>query len=136
MEVYDFTRAKTGRFSGSEWVTTHFDFNSMHDILIKLDILGHDVPTIIRLLQDATELTAHDPLDDKPTMELFSGLGPLGLKSKDLLGIQTGTLGIPEFGTKFVRQMLMDTKPTTMSEIVRISGLSHGTECGWETRRT
>lgn len=130
MEVYDFTPVqKPADSAEAEWVTTHFDFNSMHDILIKLDILGHDVPTIIRLLQDATGIDPLTiPLDDKPTMELFSGLGPLGLKAKDLLGIQTGTLGIPEFGTKFVRQMLMDTKPTTMSEIVRISGLSHGTD--------
>ncbi len=130
MEVYDFTPVqKPADSADAEWITTHFDFNSMHDILIKLDILGHDVPTIIRLLQDATGIDPLTiPLDDKPTMELFSGLKPLGLKSKDLLGIQTGTLGIPEFGTKFVRQMLMDTKPTTMSEIVRISGLSHGTD--------
>lgn len=130
MEVYDFTPVqKPADSADAEWVTTHFDFNSMHDILIKLDILGHDVPTIIRLLQDATGIDPLTiPLDDQPTMKLFSGLEPLGLKSKDLLGIQTGTLGIPEFGTKFVRQMLMDTKPTTMSEIVRISGLSHGTD--------
>lgn len=130
MEIYDFTPVqKPADSADAEWITTHFDFNSMHDILIKLDILGHDVPTIIRLLQDSTGMDPLTiPLDDKPTMELFSGLKPLGLKAKDLLGIQTGTLGIPEFGTKFVRQMLMDTKPTTMSEIVRISGLSHGTD--------
>ncbi|MEG2360810.1 MAG: PolC-type DNA polymerase III [Christensenella sp.] len=130
MEIYDFTPVqKPADSAEAEWVTTHFDFNSMHDILIKLDILGHDVPTIIRLLQDATGIDPLTiPLDDKPTMQLFSGLKPLGLKAKDLLGIKTGTLGIPEFGTKFVRQMLMETKPTTMSEIVRISGLSHGTD--------
>ncbi|MEA4853553.1 MAG: PolC-type DNA polymerase III [Christensenella sp.] len=129
-EVYEFTPLQRPADSqDAEWVTTHFDFNSMHDILIKLDILGHDVPTIIRLLQDMTGMDPLTiPLDDKPTMELFSGLKPLGIKSSDLLGIQTGTLGIPEFGTKFVRQMLMDTKPTTMSEIIRISGLSHGTD--------
>ncbi len=129
-EIYEFTPVQKPADSvDAETVTTHFDFNSMHDILIKLDILGHDVPTIIRILQD---ITGRDPLtiplDDPDTMKLFSGLEPLGLKSAQLLGIQTGTLGIPEFGTKFVRQMLMETMPSTMSEIVRISGLSHGTD--------
>ncbi|WP_066647539.1 PolC-type DNA polymerase III [Christensenella timonensis] len=129
-EIYEFTPVqRPADAADAEWVTTHFDFNSMHDILIKLDILGHDVPTIIRLLQDMTGIDPLTiPLDDKPTMDLFSGLKPLKLKPADLLGIQTGTLGIPEFGTKFVRQMLMDTKPTSMAEIIRISGLSHGTD--------
>ncbi|BDF58498.1 DNA polymerase III PolC-type [Christensenellaceae bacterium] len=129
-EIYDFTPVQhPADKADAEWVTTHFDFNSMHDILIKLDILGHDVPTIIRLLQDMTGIDPLTiPLDDKQTMELFSGLKPLKIKPADLLGIQTGTLGIPEFGTKFVRQMLMDTKPTSMAEIIRISGLSHGTD--------
>ncbi|MGI6154208.1 MAG: PolC-type DNA polymerase III, partial [Christensenellaceae bacterium] len=129
-EVYEFTPVqKPADAMGAEAVTTHFDFNSMHDILIKLDILGHDVPTIIRMLQDLTGIDPLAiPLDDPDTMALFSGLAPLKIKAKDLLGIKTGTLGVPEFGTKFVRQMLMDTIPKTMSEIVRISGLSHGTD--------
>lgn len=129
-EVYEFTPVqKPADSMDAEAITTHFDFNSMHDILIKLDILGHDVPTIIRILQDLTGVDPLTmPLDDKETMKLFSGLEPLGITPDQLLGIETGTLGIPEFGTKFVRQMLMDTKPSTMAEIVRISGLSHGTD--------
>ncbi len=129
-EVYEFTPVqRPADKADAEFITTHFDFNSMHDILIKLDILGHDVPTIIRILQDMTGMDPLTiPLDDKPTMELFSSLKPLGITPEQLLGIKTGTLGIPEFGTKFVRQMLIDTMPATMSEIVRISGLSHGTD--------
>ncbi|MEG0584792.1 MAG: PolC-type DNA polymerase III [Christensenellaceae bacterium] len=129
-EIYEFTPIqKPADSQDAETVTTHLDFNSMHDILIKLDILGHDVPTVIRILQDMTGMDPLTiPLDDKPTMQLFSGLEPLHLKPSQLLGIQTGTLGIPEFGTKFVRQMLIDTMPTSMAEIVRISGLSHGTD--------
>ncbi len=129
-EVYEFTPVqRPADKQDAEFITTHFDFNSMHDILIKLDILGHDVPTIIRILQDLTGMDPLTiPLDDQKTMELFSGLKPLGVKPEQLLGIKTGTLGIPEFGTKFVRQMLMETKPSTMAEIVRISGLSHGTD--------
>ncbi len=129
-EVYEFTPVqRPADKQDAEFITTHFDFNSMHDILIKLDILGHDVPTIIRYLQDLTGMDPLTiPLDDKETMRLFSGIGPLGFKPEQLFGIKTGTLGIPEFGTKFVRQMLMDTLPSTMAEIVRISGLSHGTD--------
>jgi DNA polymerase-3 subunit alpha (Gram-positive type) len=128
-EIYEFTPVqRPADKQDSEFITTHFDFNSMHDVLIKLDILGHDVPTIIRILQDLTGMDPLSiPLDDRKTMELFSGLDPLDIKPEQLLGIRTGTLGIPEFGTKFVRQMLMETKPSTMAEIVRISGLSHGT---------
>ncbi len=129
-EVYEFTPVqRPADKEDAEFITTHFDFNSMHDILIKLDILGHDVPTIIRILQDMTGIDPLTiPLDDKPTMELFASLKPLGIKPQQLLGIKTGTLGVPEFGTKFVRQMLLDTLPSTMAEIVRISGLSHGTD--------
>ncbi|MDL2237250.1 PolC-type DNA polymerase III [Christensenellaceae bacterium OttesenSCG-928-K19] len=129
-EVYEFTPVqRPADKQDAEFITTHFDFNSMHDILIKLDILGHDVPTIIRHLQDLTGIDPLEiPLDDKETMELYSTIKPLGIKPEQLFGIKTGTLGIPEFGTKFVRQMLTDTLPTTMGEIVRISGLSHGTD--------
>ncbi len=111
----------------AETVTTHFDFASMHDILVKLDILGHDDPTMIHALEQLTGVPyAQIPLDDPQVMSLFSSPDALGVTSKEL-GCSTGTLGVPEFGTPFVRQMLMDTKPTTMEELIRISGLSHGT---------
>ncbi len=129
-EIYEFTAVqKPADAESAETITTHFDFNSMHDILIKLDILGHDVPTTIRHLQDLTGMDPLTiPLDDAKTMKLFSSLESLNLAPDQLLGIDVGTLGIPEFGTKFVRQMLKETIPTTMAELVRISGLSHGTD--------
>jgi len=129
-EVYEFTPIqKPADKMDRETITTHFDFNSMHDILVKLDILGHDNPTIIRMLQDLTGLDPlHIPLDDPDTLSLFSSTQALGINPEQIRGIQVGTLGIPEFGTKFVRQMLYDTRPTTLSELVRISGLSHGTD--------
>ncbi len=129
-EIYEFTAVqKPADSEEADTITTHFDFNSMHDILIKLDILGHDVPTIIRHLQDVTGMDPLTiPLDDPDTMKLFSSLESLNLTPDQLMGIDVGTLGIPEFGTKFVRQMLKQTLPTTMAELVRISGLSHGTD--------
>ena len=129
-EVYEFTAIQkpADKIEGNS-VTTHFDFNSMHDILIKLDILGHDNPTIIKMLQD---LIGFDPLkiplNDPETMSLFSSVKALGITPDQIRGIDVGTLGIPEFGTPFVRGMLKDTKPTTMEELIRISGLSHGTD--------
>nr|WP_300004579.1 PolC-type DNA polymerase III [Tissierella sp.] len=109
-------------------ITTHFDYNAISSNILKLDILGHDVPTIIRMLEDITGI---DPttiaLDEKSTMELFHSIKPLKVEEKDI-NCKVGTLGIPEFGTRFVRQMLMETKPNTFSELVRISGLSHGTD--------
>lgn len=129
-EVYEFTPIqKPADKIHEETITTHFDFNSMHDILIKLDILGHDNPTFIKLLKDCLGFDPMDiPLNDKDTLSLFSGTEALGLTPDQLMGIDVGTLGIPEFGTAFVRGMLKDTRPTTMSELVRISGLSHGTD--------
>lgn len=128
-EIYDFTPVQypaDDRKSGV--ITTHFDYHSISGRILKLDILGHDVPTIIRMLEDMTGVDpATIPLDDKETMKLFVSTKPLGV-SKDEIGTEVGTLGIPEFGTKFVRQMLVDTKPTTFAELVRISGLSHGTD--------
>ena len=110
-------------------VTTHFDYHSIDHNLLKLDILGHDDPTMIRMLQD---ITGRDPLalplDDKGVMQLFTGLESLGLTPEQDGGIQIGTLGVPEFGTRFVMGMLQDTRPTTFSELVKISGLSHGTD--------
>ncbi len=109
-------------------ITTHFDYNAISGRILKLDILGHDVPTIIKMLEDITGITATEiPLDEKNTMKLFTSTEPLGITKKDI-NCEVGTLGIPEFGTKFVRQMLIDTKPSTFSELVRISGLSHGTD--------
>ncbi|ACB85022.1 PolC-type DNA polymerase III [Natranaerobius thermophilus] len=112
----------------TEVMTTHFDYNAISDRLLKLDILGHDVPTIIYMLESITGL---DPLkirlDDPDTIKIFSSPEPLGVGPEDI-DCQVGTLGIPEFGTRFVRQMLEDTKPQTFSELIRISGLSHGTD--------
>ena len=117
----------------SDIVTTHFDFNSMHDVLVKLDVLGHDDPTMLRRLQDLTGIAPQDvPLNDpaifKQIMSLFSGTEALGITAEELGVSESGTLGVPEFGTKFVRGMLKETKPTTMEELIRISGLSHGTD--------
>ena len=109
-------------------ITTHFDYHSISGRLLKLDILGHDVPTIIKMLEDITNVNAQSiSLSDKKTMSLFTGIEALNIKN-DAFDIEVGTLGIPEFGTKFVRQMLIDTKPSTFAELVRISGLSHGTD--------
>lgn len=108
-------------------VTTHFDYHSIDQNLLKLDELGHDDPTVIRMLEDLTGVNAQEiRLDDKETLSLFTSTDALGLKED--IGTKLGTYGVPEFGTKFVQQMLEDTKPTTFSELVRISGLSHGTD--------
>lgn len=129
MEIEDFCPIQfPADDSESEWRTTHFDFHSIHDNLLKLDILGHDDPTVIRMLQDLTGMDPKSiPLDDKKTMSIFSSTEALGV-TPEQIGTNMGTLGIPEFGTKFVRQMLEDTKPTTFAELVQISGLSHGTD--------
>lgn len=112
----------------SDVVTTHFDYHSIEGRLLKLDLLGHDDPTAIRMLEDLTHVAAHDvPFQDEATMSLFNDVSALGVKP-DEIGTPVGSLGIPEFGTRFVRQMLIDTRPETFAELVRISGLSHGTE--------
>lgn len=112
----------------SDTRTTHFDYHSIHDSLVKLDILGHDDPTVIRMLEDLTGVNAREiPLDDAKTMSLFSSTEALGVTTEEIKS-QVGTYAIPEFGTKFVRQMLVDTNPNTFSELVRISGFSHGTD--------
>ncbi|MEJ6527030.1 PolC-type DNA polymerase III [Exiguobacterium sp. USCH10] len=114
--------------NSSEWKTTHFDFHSIHDNLLKLDILGHDDPTVIRMLQDLSGIDPKTiPTDDPTVMKIFSSPEVLGVTPEQIES-KTGTLGIPEFGTKFVRQMLEETKPSTFSELVQISGLSHGTD--------
>ena len=110
-------------------ITTHFDFHALDDRLVKLDILGHDDPTALRMLNDLTGINPRSiPLDDEDTMSIYSSSEKLGIDLTALNGCEVGSLGIPEFGTSFVRQMLMDTRPTTMEELVRIAGLSHGTD--------
>ncbi len=109
-------------------ITTHFEYHALGDQLVKLDILGHDDPTVIKELEDLTGVKASSiSLSEKETMRIFSGVEPLGVKAEDI-DSSVGTYGIPEFGTRFVRQMLEATRPTTFSELVRISGLSHGTD--------
>ncbi|MBQ3400820.1 MAG: hypothetical protein IJG61_05400, partial [Lachnospiraceae bacterium] len=113
----------------TEIITTHFDYHSIDHNLLKLDILGHDDPTMIRMLQDLTGIDPLTiPLDDPKVMSLFQSTEALGITPEQNGGIKVGTLGVPEFGTKFVMGMLDDTRPTMMSELVRISGLSHGTD--------
>ena len=110
-------------------VTTHFDYHKIDHNLLKLDILGHDDPTMIRMLQDLTGIDPTKiPLDDKQVMSLFQNTDALGVKPEDILGCKLGSLGIPEFGTDFAMQMLIDTQPTSFSDHVRIAGLSHGTD--------
>ncbi len=110
-------------------ITTHFDYHSIEGRMVKLDILGHDDPTVIRMLQDITGISPQSiPFDDPQTLSLFSSPEALGLTPDDLNGDTVGTLGIPEYGTQFVRQMLADTHPQNFSELVRISGFSHGTD--------
>lgn len=128
-EIYEFTPIQyPADDRDSEWKTTHFDFHSIEDNLLKLDILGHDDPTMIRMLQDLSGIDPETiPHDDEAVMKLFSSTEPLGVTPEQIM-CKTGTLGVPEFGTRFVRQMLEETKPSTFSELVQISGLSHGTD--------
>ena len=114
--------------TGSDIITLHYDYHKIDKNLLKLDILGHDDPTVIRMLEDITGIKAHDiPFGDSETMSLFLNTDALKVTPEEI-NSPVGTYAIPEFGTKFVRQMLVDTKPTTFSELVRISGLSHGTD--------
>lgn len=129
MDVYDFTPIQYPADDiKSEWYTTHFDFHSIDENVLKLDILGHDDPTMIRFLQDLSGIDpAEIPMTDPAVMSLFSGTEALGVTAEQIFS-QTGTLGIPEFGTRFVREMLNDTHPSTFAELLQISGLSHGTD--------
>ena len=110
-------------------VTTHFDYHSIDHNLLKLDILGHDDPTMIRMLQDLTGIDPTQiPLDDPQVMSLFQNTSALGITPDQIDGCPVGSLGVPEFGTEFVIQMLLDTKPKCLSDLIRISGLGHGTD--------
>ena len=128
-DVYDFTPIQyPANDISCGVITTHFDYHSISGRILKLDILGHDAPTMIRMLEDITGIVATDiPLDDPKTMSLFTSTEALGVTPEEI-NCPIGSLAIPEFGTKFVRQMLLDTKPTTFAALVRISGLSHGTD--------
>ena len=129
MDVYDFTPYQfPAEDPNSAWRTTHFDYHKIEDDVLKLDILGHSDPTQLRMIQDLTKTDVSKvPLDDKETMGIFQNPKTLGVTSEQIL-CNTGTLGIPEFGTKFTIQMVEDTKPTTFGELIKISGLSHGTD--------
>ena len=129
MDVFDFTPFQyPADDPTSAWRTTHFDYHAIDQDVLKLDILGHSDPTQLRLIQD---LSGHDilkvPLDDKETMGIFLSPKPLGVTSEEIM-CDTGTLGIPEFGTPFTVGLVKDTKPTTFAELIKISGLSHGTD--------
>ena len=113
----------------TDTITTHFDYHSIDHNLLKLDILGHDDPTMIRMLQDLTGLDPVTiPLDDKKVMSLFQNTSALGVTPEQIGGTKLGALGIPEFGTDFAMQMVIDVKPQSFSDLVRIAGLSHGTD--------
>jgi len=129
MDIYDITPIQyPADDPTAEWRTTHFDFHSIHDNLLKLDILGHDDPTVIRYLQDISGIDPQDiPTDDPEVYKLFSTTESLGV-TPDQIRSATGSYGVPEFGTSFVRSMLEDTKPKSFAELVKISGLSHGTD--------
>lgn len=129
MDIYDFTPVQyPAEDQSAAWQTTHFDFHSIHDNILKIDILGHDDPTMIRMLQDLTGVDPQTiPTDDPGVMSLFSSPDVLGV-TEDQIFSKTGTLGVPEFGTRFVRGMLEETHPSNYSELLQISGLSHGTD--------
>ena len=128
-EIFEFTPVQhPADDPNSDIITTHFDYHSIDQNLLKLDILGHDDPTVIRMLQDITKTDPTKvPLDDKETMSIFSSTDALGVTPEQIKS-KVGSFGVPEFGTKFVRGMLVDTKPKTFDELIRISGLSHGTD--------
>ena len=129
MDVYDFTPYQfPAEDPTSAWRTTHFDYHKIEEDVLKLDILGHSDPTQLRMIQDTSKTDVTKvPLDDRETMGIFLGPEPLGVTKEQIL-CNTGTLGIPEFGTKFTLQMVEDSKPQTFGELIKISGLSHGTD--------
>ena len=129
-EIYSFTPVQhPANDMTTPTITTHFDYHSIDHNLLKLDILGHDDPTMIRMLEDLTGLDAKKiPLDSKEVMSLFMNTSALGITPEEIGGCKLGALGIPEFGTDFAMQMVIDAKPTCFADLIRISGLSHGTD--------
>jgi len=129
-EIYSFTPIqKPANDMSTDIITTHFEYHSIDHNLLKLDILGHDDPTMIRRLEDLTGLDAKTiPLDDQKVMSLFHNTEALGISPEDIGGTKLGSLGVPEFGTEFAMQMLIDANPQNFSDLVRIAGLSHGTD--------
>ena len=128
-EIWDFCPVQhPADDKDSEWITTHFEYHSMEENLLKLDMLGHDDPTMIRMLEDLTGVDAQKiPLDDKDTMSIFTSSKVLGFENDPVLG-PVGSCGIPEFGTSFTRGMLQETQPTKFDTLIRLSGFSHGTD--------
>lgn len=129
MDVFDFTPFQyPADDSASPWRTTHFDYHAIDQDVLKLDILGHSDPTQLRMIQELTKTDILKvPLDDKETMSIFTSTKALGVTNEEIM-CETGTLGIPEFGTPFTIGLVRDTKPTTFAELIKISGLSHGTD--------
>ena len=129
MDVFDFTPFQyPADDNTSLWRTTHFDYHAIDQDVLKLDILGHDDPTVLRMLQDLSGIDITTlPMDDKKIFSILSSPKALGVTEEDIL-CPTGTLGLPELGTRFVINMLVETKPSTFAELVKISGLSHGTD--------
>jgi len=128
--IYSFTPIQhPANDTTTETITTHFDYHSIDQNLLKLDILGHDDPTMIRRLEDLIGIKATEiPLDDPKVMSLFKDTSSLGITPEDIGGCKLGALGVPEFGTDFAMQMLIDAKPQCFSDLVRIAGLAHGTD--------
>ena len=130
MDVLDFTPVQyPANNPESEWKTTHFDFHAIHDNVLKLDNLGHVDPTCMKLLEKISGIDVRTiNMNDAKVISIFNSTNALGIKDKSAYGERTGAMGLPEFGTRFVRGILSDTKPTKFSQLVRISGLSHGTD--------
>ena len=128
-EIYDFCPVQhPADDTGTDIITTHFDYHKMEDNLLKLDMLGHDDPTMVRMMEDLTGVNARQiPLDDPDTMSIFTSSKVLGYENDEILG-PTGAVAIPEFNTRFTRQMLVDTQPKDFNTLVRLSGFSHGTD--------